>query len=335
MNHNLEKISPYVISERKYSTDMVYLDWNEGPDLPVDLKNKIYKEFKSFKFNHYPDLMCGDLIKSISEYTKVDADFIQIYNGSDSALDNSFRVLLNENDTVCIPYPNYSQINQTITSLGANIEYCDITTLELKINELKNLKVVYISNPNNPMGYVYDIEPLVVKYPEIFFIVDEAYYEFSKQYSMFGKAYKYPNVIVTRTFSKALSLASVRLGYLTSNSYLLSKLCKIKNFKDINQLAQISGKIILENINIIEDNISKLNDTKKEFIDTIKGVRIYDSYANFVLLEHPMVSKIISDLRDSKILVRNRSSYINNSVRITIGKSTDMNLISKVINKYR
>ena len=197
-------------------------------------------------YSEFQDLSSKDLLDRLSEYTNTDKEFIQVYNGSDSALDHSFRILLNDGDNVIIPAPNYSQINQTITSLGGIIKYCDIGRLEETIKETKNLKVVYISNPNNPIGYVYDIKPLVKKYPEIFFIVDEAYYEFSKQYSMFDSAFRYPNVIVTRTFSKALGLASIRLGYLTSNSYIVSKLSKIKNFKEVNQIAQIAGKVVLD-----------------------------------------------------------------------------------------
>ena len=184
------------------------------------------------------------------------------------------------------------------------------------------------------MGYVYDIKPLVLKYPEIFFIVDEAYYEFSKQYSIFDSAFKYPNVIVTRTFSKALGLASIRLGYLTSNSYIISKLSKIKNFKEVNQIAQIAGSSILDNIHLVETGIERMKIIKQGFLRTIKGVRVYDSHSNFVLIEHPLVSDIISDLKKNNILVRDRSDYINNTMRITIGQPENMKTIAEIINKY-
>ena len=334
MNRNLDKISPYVISDRKYSSDMIYLDWNEGYDIPDEVRKHIQNKLYKFKWNQYPDLKSTILLDKLSKYTNTDKEFIQVYNGSDSALDHSFRILLNGGDNVIIPAPNYSQINQTITSLGGVIKYCDIGRLEETIKETKNLKVVYISNPNNPMGYVYDIKPLVLKYPEIFFIVDEAYYEFSKQYSIFDSAFKYPNVIVTRTFSKALGLASIRLGYLTSNSYIISKLSKIKNFKEVNQIAQIAGSSILDNIHLVETGIERMKIIKQGFLRTIKGVRVYDSHSNFVLIEHPLVSDIISDLKKNNILVRDRSDYINNTMRITIGQPENMKTIAEIINKY-
>ena len=334
MNRNLDKISPYVISDRKYSSDMIYLDWNEGYDIPDEVRKHIQNKLYKFKWNEYPDLKSTILLDKLSKYTNTDKEFIQVYNGSDSALDHSFRILLNDGDNVIIPAPNYSQINQTITSLGGVIKYCDIGRLEETIKETENLKVVYISNPNNPMGYIYDIKPLVLKYPEIFFIVDEAYYEFSKQYSIFDSAFKYPNVIVTRTFSKALGLASIRLGYLTSNSYIISKLSKIKNFKEVNQIAQIAGSSILDNMRLVERGIERMKIIKQGFLRTIKGVRVYDSHSNFVLIEHPLVSDIISDLKKNNILVRDRSDYINNTMRITIGHPENMKTIAEIINKY-
>mgnify|MGYP001320651269 FL=1 len=334
MNRNLDKISPYVISDRKYSSDMIYLDWNEGYDIPDEVRKDIQNKLYQFKWNQYPDLTSKVLLDKLSKYTNTDKEFIQVYNGSDSALDHSFRILLNDGDNVIIPAPNYSQINQTITSLGGVIKYCDIGRLEETIKTTDNLKIVYLSNPNNPMGYIYDIKPLVSKYPEIFFIVDEAYYEFSKQYSIFDSAFKYPNVIVTRTFSKALGLASIRLGYLTSNSYIISKLSKIKNFKEVNQIAQIAGSSILDNIHLVESGIERMKIIKQGFLRTIKGVRVYDSHSNFVLIEHPLVSDIISDLKKNNILVRDRSDYINNTMRITIGQPQNMKTIAEIINKY-
>ena len=73
---------------------------------------------------------------------------------------------------------------------------------------------------------------------------------------------------------------------------------------------------------------------KDEFLESINGVRVYDSHSNFVLIEHPLVNKIISDLKDNNILVRDRSDYINNTMRITIGNDSDMKTITNIINKY-
>lgn len=331
MNYNLEKVTPYTVSERITSPDMVYLDWNESSYLSDIVSLKLKESLN--QLNLYPDPNNSLLKKELEVYTGVDKEFIEAFNGSDAALDATFRTLLNSNDKVVIPYPNYTQVNQTIQSIGAEVIYCDITSIEDTI-EKHRPQLVYLSNPNNPIGYVYDVKPLVKKYSSVYFIIDEAYYEYYTEYSVFNLAYKFSNLVVTRTFSKGLGLAGVRLGYLSSNSYIINKICMTKNFKQVSRLAEAAGVIALQNIDLISKDIDNTNKTKKDFINSIKGVRVYDSYANFVLIEHPRVSDIIKDLKDNNILVRDRSNFINNTIRITIGKPDVMGAVAKIINRH-
>ena len=198
MNCNLTEVNPYVISERVFKDGMVFLDWNESSYLPKCVSDDLKKTALN-ELNQYPDPTNKELKLQISKYTGVSTDFIECFNGSDSALDYTFRTLLNKKNKVLIPYPNYTQINQTIQSLGGKVKYCDITNLENQIISEKP-QIVYLSVPNNPIGYVYDVMPLVKKYSNIYFIVDEAYYEYYKEYSVFDLAYRYNNLISVRTF---------------------------------------------------------------------------------------------------------------------------------------
>jgi histidinol-phosphate aminotransferase len=331
MNVNLDNVKPYILSDRVISSDMTFLDWNEGNAIPDSLLKKIKEKLTDL--HHYSDPSNNELKECLQEYTKVDKTFIEVFNGSDSALDYSFRILLNSNDKVCIPYPNYTQVNQTITSLGCKVLNCDISTLEENIKSF-NPKAVYLSVPNNPLGYVYNTLPLADKYPSTFFIVDEAYAEFFPQCSVFDQACKLSNVIVTRTFSKGFGLAGIRLGYLTTNSSLMSKIRSIKNFKQVNTLAAIAGVEALKNFKSIQSNIDYTNDTKKKFVSLLKDYRIRDSHANFILLEHTRAKEIINELKSLGILVRDRGEFINNTMRITIGKLPIMRKIAQIITKY-
>ena len=331
MNVNLDNVKPYILSDRVISSDMTYLDWNEGSAIPDKMMKRI--KDKLTDLHHYSDPSNNELKDALEAHTGVDKTFIEVFNGSDSALDYAFRVLLNSNDKVCIPYPNYTQVNQTITSLGCRVLNCDISTLEENIKSFKP-KVVYLSVPNNPLGYVYNTLPLAEKYPGTFFIVDEAYAEFFPKCSIFDQAYKYANVIVTRTFSKGFGLAGIRLGYLTTNSYIMNKIRSINNFKQVNTLAAIAGVEALKDFKSIQSNINLTNRVKKMFIDMLKDYRIRDSHANFVLLEHTRAKEIIEELKSLGILVRDRSKFINNTMRITMGSGADMHQIAEIIKKY-
>jgi histidinol-phosphate aminotransferase len=310
---------------------MVFLDWNESCFKPEPLID-YFKRYPFENFNIYPDPNHAELIESLSVYTNTSPQFIDVFNGSDSALDYTFRTLLNVGDLVLIPFPNYSQVNQTITSLGCTISHCDIDSIENSIGT--HIKLVYLSNPNNPIGYCIDPTPLIKKFPEIYFVVDEAYHEFAPEFTLFHEAHKFQNLVVTRTFSKALCMAALRLGYLTSNSGILQKIKLIKNDKEINRLAQIAGVTTLNNIDWYINRVDLLRKNKMAFIDSIAHVSdlyVYDSKANFVLLKHPNVKKIIESAKFNNILIRDRTKFIADTVRITIGNINSMDTLSRII----
>jgi len=328
MNINLAKVTSYQLSSRAIYPGVVALDWNESPFEPLPVID-FFEKNRYTKYNSYPDSTNVELRKAISRYTNVDLNYIETFNGSDSALDYLFRILLNSGDIVLIPSPNYTQINQTILSLGGEIMTCSISDLQESI-KFQSPKVVYLSNPNNPLGYCIDVLPLIRENKDVFFIVDEAYYEFSPVFSVFEYASSLDNLIVTRTFSKALCLASLRLGYITSNEDILENVRSIKNFKEVNGLAEVAGVVTLQNIDWYLSKVSELNKTKDIFV---KSLKYYESAANFVLIRSDKNLDILTELSKINILVRDRSSHLSNSIRISIGRPDDMKLISDVINK--
>ena len=331
MNVNLNKVKPYLLSKRITSDKMITLDWNESPFEPIPVI-EYFEKYKFTKFNSYPDPSNSDLKKEISRYTNVDESYIETFNGSDSALDYTFRVLINHGDQVLIPTPNYTQINQTIVSLGGEIFYCKIEELTNQI-KVKQPKIVYLSNPNNPLGYNIEVLSMILENTNVYFVIDEAYFEFSNNFLVFDKAQNIDNLIVTRTFSKALCLAALRLGYLTSNQNILKKIRSIKNFKEVNKLAEIAGVVTLKNIDWYNKSIFEINRIKENFAKNLKNVKIFNSSANFILIQSDKYFEILEELQKQNILVRDRSAYVDNTIRISIGKENDMSIVSEIINK--
>ena len=331
MNVNLNNVKPYLLSKRITSDEMITLDWNESPFEPLPVI-QYFENYKFTKFNSYPDPSNSNLKKEISRYTNVDESCIETFNGSDSALDYTFRVLINQGDKVLIPTPNYTQINQTIASLGGEIIYCTIEELTNEI-KIKLPKIVYLSNPNNPLGYNVEVLSMILENKNVYFVIDEAYFEFSKIFSVFDKAQNIENLVVTRTFSKALCLAALRLGYLTSNPNILKKIRSIKNFKEVNKLAEIAGVVTLKNIDWYNKTVDEINRIKVNFAKNLKNVKIFNSSSNFILIQSDKYFEIIEELQKENILVRDRSSYVDNTLRISIGKENDMLIVSDIINK--
>jgi histidinol-phosphate aminotransferase len=348
-NINLDFIEEYKPSDRIDDGGVKKLDWNEC-NLPYDedYSNILLSSLLSINYTEYPNINNKNLLSKLSSYCGVEMDNVQIFNGSDSALHYILATFLNKDTNVLIYYPNYSQIETYVRLYSNNVNHSEINDLfgEHKYNfyDVIHNEVIYISNPNNPTGFCLEpeiIESLLKKYPNKLFIIDEAYYEFSNK-SCSKLVSVYNNLIVTRTFSKAFSLASIRLGYICANSVLMYSINKIRNTKEVNSFAQKLGEVAIDNFSYIQKRIDiiKSNKEKLQKILSDNKIDFIKSEANFVLIRVLDSKKIIKELSNLKILVRDRSMFkgLENTIRVTIGEWCDMEIIINTIlkqNEYK
>ena len=337
---SINNLQTYNVGGRSdLSSDWECFDWNESEFPPT---NKVFEVMKSFyRYERYPDITAKLLKSKLSEYVSLPVDFIEVYNGSDDALKDIITVFVDKETHVLSYQPSYTQVNTFITTNTENYMKVNIKNPlgdhEYDFDYCKVANVVYLVNPNNPTGKllsVDEIEKLLKTYPDTLFIVDEAYYEFAKQ-SCSHLVISHKNLIVTRTFSKAFGLASVRLGYCMGHPDTLSHLRKIRNGKAVNALAQLCGVAALDDLDYLDSRIDEMNDAKKFFVDNLPHeYHAVDSQTNFVLLKTPDSKKLLNKMKDNKILIRDRSSFDNleNCVRITIGSKKQIIRVLDVIN---
>jgi len=337
---SINNLQTYNVGGRSdLSSDWECFDWNESEFPPT---NKVFEVMKSFyRYERYPDITAKLLKSKLSDYVSLPVDFIEVYNGSDDALKDIITVFVDRETHVLSYQPSYTQVNTFITTNTENYMKVNIKNPlgehEYDFNYCKVANVVYLVNPNNPTGKllaVDEIEKLLKTYPDTLFIVDEAYYEFAKQ-SCSHLVVSHKNLIVTRTFSKAFGLASVRLGYCMGHPDTLSHLRKIRNGKAVNSLAQLCGVAALDDLDYLDSRIDEMNDAKKFFVDNLPHeYYAVDSQTNFVLLKTPDSKKLLNKMKDNKILIRDRSSFDNleNCVRITIGSKKQIIRVLDVIN---
>ena len=324
---SISNLQTYNVGGRSdLSSDWECFDWNESEFPPT---NKVFEVMKSFyRYERYPDITATQLKNKLSEYVSLPVDFIEVYNGSDDALKDIITVFVDKDTKVLSYQPSYTQVNTFITTNTENYMKVNIKDPlgkhEYDFDYCRINEVVYLVNPNNPTGKllpVEEIEKLVKTYPNTLFIVDEAYYEFAKQ-SCSHLVVSHKNLIVTRTFSKAFGLASVRLGYCMGHPDTLSHIRKIRNGKAVNTLGQLCGIAALNDLDYLQSRIDEMNDAKKFFIDNLPNYyNALDSDANFVLVKTPNSKKLLEKMKENKILIRDRSAFENleNCVRITIG----------------
>jgi len=324
---SISNLQTYNVGGRSdLSSDWECFDWNESEFPPT---NKVFEVMKSFyRYERYPDITAKLLKSKLSEYVSLPVDFIEVYNGSDDALKDIITVFVDRDTKVLSYQPSYTQVNTFITTNTENYMKVNIKDPlgkhEYDFDYCRINDVVYLVNPNNPTGKllpVEEIEKLVKTYTNTLFIVDEAYYEFAKQ-SCTHLVVSHKNLIVTRTFSKAFGLASVRLGYCMAHPDTLSDVRKIRNGKAVNALGQLCGIAALNDLDYLQSRIDEMNDAKKFFIDNLPNYyQAVNSDANFVLVKTPDSKKVLEKMRENKILIRDRSAFENleNCVRITIG----------------
>ena len=337
---SINNLQTYNVGGRSdLSSDWECFDWNESEFPPT---NKVFEVMKSFyRYERYPDITAKLLKSKLSDYVSLPVDFIEVYNGSDDALKDIITVFVDRETHVLSYQPSYTQVNTFITTNTENYMKVNIKNPlgehEYDFDYCKVANVVYLVNPNNPTGKllaVDEIEKLLKTYPDTLFIVDEAYYEFAKQ-SCSHLVVSHKNLIVTRTFSKAFGLASVRLGYCIGHPDTLSHLRKIRNGKAVNALGQLCGIAALDDLDYLDSRIDEMNDAKKFFVDNLPHeYYAVDSQTNFVLLKTPDSKKLLNKMKDNKILIRDRSSFDNleNCVRITIGSKKQIIRVLDVIN---
>ena len=339
---SIEALSPYS-SESRSDKDKTWLklDWNEST---FPLPEKITKELniENLNTNTYPNQNHTQLIGAIARYNNVQKDNILIYAGSDEALKDIFTVFLDSSKSCLVKVPTYTQVFTYILPNTNNIIMDEIsnpfTTHELEIDKdnLNRSNVIYFANPNNPTGRSFpedEIEMYISNNPEKIFIIDEAYFEYSRK-TMADKVSKYKNLIVTRTFSKAFSLAGLRIGYVIADIEVINLLKKIKNIKSVNDIAIKAAYLVLKNKELFQQQIEEVNVSKDLLIQNTKDFKkfkILDSDANFVLLKAENSGKLKEIFYKNKILVRDKSNeeLLPDCLRITLG---GRDIFEKVMN---
>ncbi|SHF38258.1 histidinol phosphate aminotransferase apoenzyme [Caldanaerobius fijiensis DSM 17918] len=308
------------------------MDANESPfDLPEDIYARLSEVIRNARPNIYPDPLATRLRGAISAYAGVNADNIIVGNGSDDLIHGIMNSFVEREDFVLYPEPSFSmyRIYTLIAGakpigipLGEDFQYHVGTFIEA-VNKYAP-KVVFLCVPNNPTGNVLSKEAIVDILESVkgLLVVDEAYYEFYGE-TVVDLIGKYPNLVILRTFSKAMGIAGLRVGYLISSNEVIDELYKTKSPYNINSVSQavayevLKSGIYKERLNYIISERNRLFNRLKE----IKGVKAYPSAANFILIRVADAEKVHQKLIEKDILVRSFKGdpYLNDCLRITVG----------------
>jgi histidinol-phosphate aminotransferase len=345
-NSPLYGVKPRVLNVPAYTLQAyeaeIKLNQNENPfDFPEDLKEETFRRFRERSWSRYPDFIPDSLRQRLAEFVGWQKDGILVGNGSNELLQATLMVIVGNKTPVAIPLPTF-----TVYRLIANILGAQIVDIPLNVDMSYNVdaiisksleagaKVLIINNPNNPTGSAIPEEGLkriLDAFPG-FVLLDEAYYEFCG-HTGFTLLPDYPKLIITRTFSKAMGMAGLRLGYMMAHPEVAEQISKAKLPYNINQFSLMAAEVALENVDrfrpAIETLLSEKERLEKE-LGKIRGVKVFPSQSNFFLIEVSVAPRtLFEDLYAQGILIRDVSSYpmLSKCLRVSVGTPKENDLL--------
>lgn len=340
LNPALQHIKAYKVEGGQQAD--VKLNQNESPfDLPLWMKDAIMEEFKHESWNRYPDILPFKGIKAYAEFLGISSESVMMSNGSNEMLYTIFLACLVRGRKVVIPEPSFSLYDKLAVLLQA--ERVDVPMHEdlsfdvegiIRKAQEEKAGFIVLSTPNNPTGKSLSLEEIrrILSETEAIVLVDEAYVEFSRQESALNLIEEKPNLIVLRTMSKALALAGMRIGFAVTNPQLMAEIAKPKIPFTSSRLAEITLSHVLDNYYLVADAVGYIlgeRERVSEVLKKIRGLRVYESDTNFIIIKVPEAGKVFSFLAGEGILVRNVSGYplMENCLRFNMGLKEENDLL--------
>ncbi|GIW23689.1 MAG: histidinol-phosphate aminotransferase [Candidatus Sericytochromatia bacterium] len=328
---------------------VIKLNTNENPyPLPDFILKEMEKIIRENRFHLYPDPKSSNLRKKIAQLYHKSENEVLIGNGSDDILSIVFRTFLIPEEKVLVLDPSYSLYPVLCSALNANVikvplkkDFTVDLSLVIEYNKKYNPKMIVITNPNAPTGIALTKRDILELYQNLNkpVLIDEAYVFFGAE-SVMEEAGSddYPMLMVCSTFSKAFSLAGLRLGWLIAHQKWIEEFDKIRDSYNVNLFTQKVGLLILENYSYFKNNINKIIEIRDWFIAQLKKLNFITlpSKTNFIYTSPPdkNAKDLYEYLLSKNILVR----YFKENpeyLRITIGSKEQMEVLLDVLqDKY-
>ena len=287
----------------------------------------------------YPDGNGFALKQALSRIHRVKPEQITLGNGSNDILDLIARAFVTDKDQVIFSQHAFAIYKLVTLSVGA--EGIEIPALDYGHDLAAMLaavtgktRLVYIANPNNPTGtwlHGTDLKQFMEELPEnIMVLVDQAYYEYAV-----GPDYvdsiewlnEFPNLVVTRTFSKAHGLAGLRVGYGISHPQAADLMNRVRQPFNVNSVALMAAEIALEERDHIARSVVFNSTGMEQLTAGFKdmGIRFIPSRGNFICFDLGRPARgVYEGLLQEGVIVRPIESYgLPNHLRVTVGTAEE------------
>jgi len=321
-------------------TDIIKLASNENPFGPSPMAIAAAQQSLQ-EVSRYPDGNGFALRNALAEHHAVDPDNITIGNGSNEILELVARLFLVPGTQAMFSQHAFAVYPIVTQSAGAEAVVVpvqketfqvDLYGMLTKLSD--RVRVLFLANPNNPTGTwlpADELRTFIEKIPpQVVVVIDEAYFEYVDKpgyASAVGWINDFPNLLVTRTFSKIYGLAGFRIGYSVSQPEMAELLNRVRQPFNTNMPAQVAALAALKDMQHMqlsrELNMSGMQQLENAFTDM--GLSYIPSAGNFICVNFERDAMPINDaLLQQGVIVRPIANYDMPAwLRVTVGSELE------------
>ena len=351
MGDPLNYIKTCVRDIRPYSLRLepapVKLNQNENPwDMPIEIKQEVFRRLQDRAWSRYPPFVPSSLIKRLAEFSDWTAEGTLVGNGSNELIQALLMVTITEGKRVLISEPTFTLYRQVATLLGGEVLSVPLSP-EL-VYDLKAIRVAsesfapdvtILCSPNNPTGCRIADSDLVslLEASTGLVVIDEAYFEFAGE-SVVPLLKQHRNLVVLRTFSKALAMAALRVGYLLTTPEIAREISKALLPYHVNFFSQTAAEVAIEMYQIrLKPTVAAIVAERDRLfgeLDRISGLAPVPSRANFMVVRSSAEPRrVFEQLLQRGILVRDVTSYpmLQEYFRVSVGTPKENELLIEAL----
>ena len=284
----------------------------------------------------YPDQF--DLIKAVAERCGVAQNQVVLGNGSNDVLDLIARVFLAPGRSAVFAQHAFAVYPLATLSTGAELISTPAKNYGHDLNAMRaairpDTRIVWIANPNNPTGNFLPYPEvrafLETVPPDVVVVLDEAYNDYlapAERVDTAAWIKDFPNLVVTRTFSKIFGLAGLRIGYAIASAEVADLMNRVRQPFNVNNLAIAAAVAALDDHQFVAESYELNRRGMAQLLAGLKrlGLEHIPSHGNFVTFKVPGAAEVNQQLLKQGVIVRPIAGYgLPDWLRVTIGTEPD------------
>ena len=328
MKPHLWKVERRIDYTDKSEYDFILNQSERSQPIPQSYYTKFIRSLTHEDFAYYPNTK--NFKERICEFYNVKPENLFLSDGSDIGIKSIFETFTTCGNIVTSEpsFPMYQVYSSLYDCSYKGIHY-DVDTLELSISKMLEFvddetNLIILANPNSPIGdykTFEDIKPLLDTGIPV--LIDEAYIEFSENESFIKYIDDYPNLIVTRTFSKGFGAAGCRVGMTFAHKDTIEPISKFRQMYEITGVSLKYCKFLLDNHHLVDIYCKEVVEEKKKVVSMLKNYEVIDSQCNWIHFNNQDDNKKTKEILEKhKVLVKyckvHPYGFRNNWCRMTI-----------------